>query len=118
MYKSGVTRKRKPVLFHGTSLDDLRGFPEAARREAGFQIDKLQAGGEPDDWKPMASIGSGAAEIRVRVARGAYRVIYVAKFAAAIHVLHAFEKKPPKTSPLDVDLARKRYRELPKEVAP
>lgn len=112
-----MTRKRKPVLFLGTSLNDLRAFPDAARREAGFQIDKLQAGGEPDDWKPMASVGPGAAEIRVRDASGAYRVIYVAKFAAAIHVLHAFEKKTRKTPLRDIELARRRYRELPKEVA-
>lgn len=113
-----MTRKRKPVLFHGTSLDDLRDFPETARREAGFQIDKVQSGVEPDDWKPMASVGPGAAEIRVREESGAYSVIYVAKFAAAIHVLHAFEKKTPKTPRRDIELARKRYRELPKEVSP
>lgn len=113
-----MTRKRKPVQFHGTSLDDLREFPDVARREAGFQIDKLQMGLEPDDWKPMASIGAGAAEIRVREASGAFRVIYVVKFSDAVHVLHAFEKKTTKTARADVDLARKRYLRLAKESTP
>lgn len=113
-----MTRKRKPVHFHGTSLDDLREFPDVARREAGFQIDKLQKGLEPDDWKPMVSVGTGAAEIRVRDASGAYRVIYVAKFSDAVHVLHAFEKKTMKTARPDIDLARKRYLRLAKEKTP
>jgi phage-related protein len=107
---------RKPVEFRGSSLDDLRAFPEPARREAGHQLDQVQQGHEPDDWKPMPRIGSGVQEIRIRDAAGAYRVIYVARFADAVYVLHCFKKKTQKTSKTDVDLAEKRYRDLTKEL--
>jgi phage-related protein len=107
---------RKPVEFRGSSLDDLRAFPVPARREAGYQLDRVQQGHEPDDWKAMPRIGSGVQEIRIRDAAGAFRVIYVAKFADAVYVLHCFKKKTQKTSKTDVDLAEKRYRDLTKEL--
>lgn len=68
----------KPVEFRGSALDDLRGFPQAARREAGYQLDQIQRGREPDDWKPMNTVGRGVREIRIRDAAGAFRVLYVA----------------------------------------
>jgi phage-related protein len=105
----------KPVEFRGSSFDDLRAFPLAARREAGHQIDQVQHGREPDDWKPMNTAGQGVKEIRIRDAAGAFRVIFVAKFADAVYVLHCFQKKTEKTSKSDVDLAAKRYRDLLKE---
>ncbi|PWW45662.1 type II toxin-antitoxin system RelE/ParE family toxin [Melaminivora alkalimesophila] len=107
----------KPIEFRGSALDDLRAFPLAARREAGHQIDRVQHGQEPDDWKPMATVGQGVKEIRIRDAAGAFRVIYVAKFADAVYVLHCFKKKTEKTSKADLDLAAKRYRDLVKELA-
>lgn len=107
----------KPVAFRGSALDDLRSFPLSARREAGFQIDLVQRGEMPDDWKPMPDIGSGVQEIRIRDAAGAFRVIYVAKFADAVYVLHCFQKKTQRTSKPDLDLAESRYRELLKELA-
>ena len=82
----------KPVEFRGSALDDLRSFPLSARREAGFQIDLVQRGEMPEDWKPMPTIGQGVQEIRIRDAAGAFRVVYVAKFADAIYVLHCFQK--------------------------
>lgn len=87
-----------------------------ARREAGFQLDQVQQGGEPDDWKPMPTIGKGVREIRIRDEAGAFRVIYVAKFADAIYVLHCFQKKTEKTSKADIELAETRYRELVREI--
>lgn len=107
----------KPVEFRGNSLDDLRTFPLSARREAGHQINQVQSGQEPDDWKPMNTVGQGVKEIRIRDAAGAFRVIYVAKFADAVYVLHCFQKKTEKTSKSDLDLASKRYRDLLKELA-
>ena len=107
----------KPVAFRGSALDDLRSFPLSARREAGFQIDLVQRGEMPDDWKPMPDIGSGVQEIRIPDAAGAFRVIYVAKFADAVYVLHCFQKKTQRTSKPDLDLAESRYRELLKELA-
>jgi phage-related protein len=104
----------KPVSFIGNSLDAVRAFPERARREAGHQIDRLQRGLDPDDWKPMTTIGAGVREIRVRDATGAFRVIYIATLADAIYVLHAFAKKTPATSKRDLDLATARFRDLMK----
>ncbi len=106
----------KPIEFLGSALDDLRAFPISARREAGYQLDQVQRGFEPDDWKPMPIIGQGVREIRIRDASGAFRVIYVAKLASAIYVLHCFQKKTQKTSKMDINLAEKRYRDLMKEV--
>ncbi|MDE2048288.1 MAG: type II toxin-antitoxin system RelE/ParE family toxin [Betaproteobacteria bacterium] len=106
----------KPVEFRGSSLDDLRAFPLAAKREAGHQLDQVQCGHEPDDCKPMNTVGQGVKEIRIRDEAGAFRVLYVAKFADAVYVLHCFQKKTEKTSKADVDLASKRYRDLLKEL--
>jgi phage-related protein len=102
----------KPVSFIGDSLDEVRSFPDDARRAVGFQIDRLQRGLDPDDWKPMKTIGPGVREIRVRDASGAYRVIYVATLADAVYVLHAFQKKSQATSKRDLDLATARFKEL------
>jgi phage-related protein len=101
----------KPIAFLGGSLDDLRGFPADARREAGYQLDRVQRGLDPDDWKPMPSIGTGVREIRVRERAGAFRVIYIATFGDAVYVLHAFQKKTRQTAKRDVDLAASRLRE-------
>ena len=106
----------KPVEFRGSSLDDLRSFPLTARREAGHQLDQVQSGQEPDDWKPMNTVGQGVKEIRIRDSAGAFRVIYIAKFADAVYVLHCFQKKTEKTSKTDLDLAAKRYRDLLQEL--
>lgn len=102
----------KPISFVGAVLDDLRDFPQAARREAGYQLDRVQNGLDPDDWKPMKSIGKGVREIRIRDASGAFRIIYVANIADAVYVLHCFRKTTQKTSKRDLDLAAKRYKEL------
>ena len=107
----------KPVEFRGSALDDLRTFPASARREVGYQLDQVQHGNEPDDWKPMPTIGQGVREIRVRDLAGAFRVVYVAKFADAVYVLHCFQKKTQKTSKTDLDLAENRYRDLMKELS-
>lgn len=106
----------KDVIFRGSALDDLRAFPGSARREAGYQLDHVQNGREPDDWKPMNSVGRGVQEIRIKDVAGAFRVIYVAKFADAVYVLHCFQKKTEKTSKADLELAARRYRELLQEL--
>lgn len=108
----------KPIEFRGSSLDDLRAFPLDARREAGYQLDLVQGGRDPDDWKPMNTVGLGVREIRVRDAAGAFRVIYVAKLADAVYVLHCFQKKTEKTSKRDLDLATRRFGDLMQELNP
>jgi phage-related protein len=107
----------RPVEFRGSALDDLRAFPEAARREAGYQLDQVQHRRDPDDWKPMNTVGRGVREIRIRDAAGAFRVLYVAKFEDVVYVLHCFQKKTRKTSKADLNLAAQRYRDLLKELA-
>jgi phage-related protein len=102
----------KPVEFRGKALDDLRRFPQSARRAAGYQIDRVQRGYEPDDWKPMPTIGKGVREIRLREEAGSFRVIYLAKLEDAVYVLHCFQKKTQKTAASDIALARNRYNEL------
>lgn len=102
----------KPLSFLGSSLDDLRAFPETARREVGHQLDRVQRGLDPDDWKPMASVGSGVREVRVRDQSGAFRAIYLATRPEAVYVLHAFQKKTQATAKRDLDLAATRLREL------
>jgi phage-related protein len=102
----------KPVTFHGDSLNRLRDFPEDARREAGHDLYQVQKGLDPSDWKPMPTIGAGVREIRIRNGIGAYRVIYIATLADAIHVLHAFQKKSQKTAQRDLALAAARLRAL------
>ena len=105
----------KGLLFRGSSLDDLRKFPAFAVREAGYQLDKVQNGNEPTDWKPMPSIGEGVKEIRIRDEAGAFRVVYLAKLADAVYVLHCFQKRTQETSAKDIKLARKRFKDLKKE---
>jgi phage-related protein len=116
LYKPAVNERVRPVEFRGSALDDLRDFPPAARREAGHQIDQIQQGRDPDDWKAMTAIGQGVREIRIQQDAGAFRVIYVAKFEDAVYVLHCFQKKTRKTRRADLDLAAKRYRDLMQEL--
>ncbi len=102
----------RPVRFLGDSLKCLRGFPKGVRQDAGYQLDKVQRGEQPDDFKPMPVIGKGVEEIRVMDATGAYRVIYVARRAEAVYVLHAFQKKTQATAKNGLEIAKRRFRQL------
>jgi phage-related protein len=100
------------ISFLGNTLSALREFPDEAKREAGYQLDRVQQGLDPEDWKPMKSIGPGVREIRIREKSGAYRVIYVTRQTNRLYVLHAFQKKTEKTAKPDLELAKTRYRSL------
>lgn len=102
----------KYVSFVGDSLEALRKFPQSARRDAGYQIDRIQRGFDPDHWRPMTSIGSGVREIRIVDQGGAFRVIYTTIIGDAVYVLHAFQKKTHSTAKRDLDLAAVRYARL------
>lgn len=112
-----MDQRVRPVEFRGSALDDLRDFPATARREAGYQIDLVQQGLDPHGWKPMSTVGRGVREIKIREENGAFRVIYVARLADTIYVLHCFQKKTQKTRKADLDLATTRYRDLLKELS-
>ena len=100
----------KDSFWVGSAYDDLVAFPQDPRREAGFQLGKVQAGIEPTDWKPFDDVGSGTKEIRIKDASGIYRVLYVVKFEEAIYILHCFQKKTQVTSKQDKAIAEARYR--------
>lgn len=101
----------KPLAFVGDSNADLAAFPTEARRAAGFELWQVQQGLMPSDFKPMRAVGPGAYEIRIHVL-GEWRVVYVAKLADAVYVLHAFQKKSQQTRKEDIDLARRRYAQV------
>lgn len=101
-------------MFVGDSLKRLREFPEAARQDAGYQLDKVQRGQQPDDFKPVPSIGKGVEEIRIWEESGTYRVIYTARMPDAVYVLHAFQKKTQATSRRDIEIARERLTQVMK----
>jgi phage-related protein len=85
-------------------------FPKDARKEAGFQLGKVQAGLHPADWKSFDEIGARTRKIRIRDESGTYRVMYVAKFEEAIEALHCFQKKTQVTSKQDRGIAAARHR--------
>ena len=87
----------KELEFLGSSLKDLKEFPDAAKQDAGYQLGKVQKGEEPDDWKPFSTVGAGVKEIRIREDKNIFRIMYVAKFKDTVYVLHAFQKKTQKT---------------------
>lgn len=101
----------KPLFWLGSSHEDIRRFPEEVRQEAGFELYQIQLGHEPSDWKPVLTVGAGVKEVRIH-GRNEYRVMYVAKFAEAVYVLHAFVKKTQQTPKADIDLARTRFKQL------
>ena len=105
MYNRSVPAKA--LIWVGSALEDLRAFPELARKRAGYQLRRVQLGLAPDDWKPLASVGPGVCEIRIRTGQ-AHRVFYVAKHEDAIYVLHAFEKRTQQTRKADIDVAARR----------
>jgi phage-related protein len=102
----------KAIEFRGSALKDLRDFPKGVREDCGYQLYKVQIGEQPDDFKPMAVVGKGVEEIRVKDEDGIFRVMYTAKFEEAVYVLHAFQKKTGQTSPQDIELAKTRFKQL------
>ena len=102
----------KPVEFLGDSLKCLRDFPADARQDAGWQLEILQRGKQPSDFKPMPDIGKGVEEIRVWDDAGTFRVIYTARLADAVYVLHAFQKKTQTTAKRDIEIAKARFAKL------
>lgn len=105
----------KPIYWVGTSYQDLLSFSVAAKQQAGYQLHRIQNGLEPDNWKPLSTIGAGVKEIRIKEKEGIYRIIYVAKLKNRIYVLHAFQKKTQKIRKQDIDIAKVRYSAISQE---
>ena len=105
--------EEKPIDWRGSSLRDIKDddiFTPNARREAGHQLSQVQAGLDPDHWKPFNDVGAGTKEIIIDLDDGWFRVMYVAKFPEAVYVLHCFKKKTNTTSKQDKEIAATRYK--------
>jgi phage-related protein len=102
----------KEIIWVGSSKADLKAFPAAVMDDMGHQLFLVQRGLEPDDWKPMATVGPGVREIRVKDVGGIFRTVYLATRPDAIYVLHCFQKKTQQTAQRDIDLARKRLQDI------
>jgi phage-related protein len=100
----------KLVIWQGSSKTDLKSCPSVVVDNAGHQLFRVQCGLDPDDWKPMPSIGVGVKEIRLRDATGAVRIVYIATRPQGVYVLHCFQKKTQKTRVGDFQLARERLK--------
>ena len=105
----------KAVRFLGDSLKRIREFPADVKQDVGYQLDKLQRGQQPDDFKPMPVVGKGIEEIRIWDVSGTYRVIYTARLVVAVYVLHAFQKKTQRTPKHEIHVAKARFNELMRE---
>lgn len=101
----------KEISFHGGSLAFIKSFPLSVKRDVGYQLDRVQRGLHPGNWKPMPQVGKGVKELRVRN-NGQFRIIYVAVYAQSVHVLHAFQKKTGKTRLQDIQAAKKAFKEI------
>ncbi|MBC8105188.1 MAG: type II toxin-antitoxin system RelE/ParE family toxin [Anaerolineae bacterium] len=104
----------KRVRWIGSSRNDMRRLPKVARHRAGDELQRVQRGELPSDWRTMTSVGPGVCEIRVRTSV-AHRVIYIARFEEAVYVLHVFEKRTQKTSRFDIETARRRLGTVERE---
>lgn len=104
----------KQVKFWGSSREDVTAFPNNAKRIAGNELFLVQQGLDPTDWKPVSTVGQGVYEIRIRDEESSsiFRIMYVAKFEDAIHVLHCFQKQTRTTAQTDIDLAKSRYSQV------
>jgi phage-related protein len=104
----------RPVILHPKAQAVIRGFSKDARIRLGKGLFRLQVGeqiGMPDS-RPMPDVAAGVSELRVRGADGIFRVFYYTASAQGVLVFHAFVKKTQRTPPLEIDLARKRLKEL------
>jgi phage-related protein len=98
----------KPIAWLGDTLARLRAAPADIRSDVGYQLDLVQRGETPTDFRSMPDVGSGVMEIRVH-AVNEFRVFYVARFEEAVYVLHCFVKKTRATRKADIALGRQRY---------
>jgi len=105
----------RELIFLGDSHKVISAFPRPVKQRAGFELQAVQRGYAPADFKPMPIIGSGVEELRLWDGSGTYRVIYTARLKDAVYVLHAFQKKTQGTAERDINKARERFLQLMKE---
>ena len=103
----------RPLAWVGSSKEDLKAFPGAVQDHLGFALYQAQAGLKHRDAKPLKGLGPGILEVVSRHERDTYRAVYTVRFAAAVYVLHAFQKKAKKgiaTPKHEIDHVRRRLR--------
>jgi len=101
----------RTVVFEGNTLEVIRQLPDEVRLRTGYEIDRVQRNIDPENWKPFTAIGQGVREIRIQVGKQ-YRIMYIAKFANKVHILHVFEKKTQKTRTTDIEIAKNRLKSV------
>jgi phage-related protein len=116
-YSIGLQRRKlvtADLYWVGAAKKELQKCPEVIKKRIGYQLLRLQNGAQPDDFKPMPSVGKGVYEIRVADEQGnnTGRCFYVAKVHGGIYVLHAFVKKSQRTPKLNLEMGKERFREL------
>ncbi len=107
----------KKVIWHPKARDIISSFPESVRQELGYLLFRIQNGetlGMPHS-SPMKTVAVGAHELRVRGSDGIYRAFYFTKSSEGILIFHAFMKKTPKTPVDEMDIGKKRLKELQKD---
>ena len=107
-------KNHKDLAFFQAAYDTYKKFPEHIQDDGGYQLDQLQRGLEPADFKPLIRVGSGAYELRLDDETNEYRVVYVAKLDNKVWVLHAFQKKTRTTRDSDIESAKDAYDALVK----
>lgn len=85
--------KRQDISFLANTREFLRELEKDARSAIGYNLDRLQQGLDPEDWKPVSAVGPGVREIRVKVRSGTFRALYIQSKEAGIHVLNVYRKK-------------------------
>jgi phage-related protein len=113
-YSPELAKPTKPVQWLGSSLKDLRGFPQEVRDVFGFALYLAQTGGKHAVAKPLKGFaGAGVLEVVEDLDGDAFRAIYTVRFATAVYVLHAFQKKSKtgnKTPKAEMELVRQRLK--------
>jgi len=103
----------KPLIWIGSSLRDLKSFPAETQDGLGLALSTAQYGGKHPAAKPWKGEGPGVLEIVEDHDGDTFRAIYTVRFAKAVYVLHAFQKKSPKgieTRQSDIALVRERLK--------
>ncbi len=105
----------KAIIFLEDSLKQIKSFPDAVIDIIGHELNEIQEGRTPGNWKPINTVGLGVREMRISLDGNAYRTLYIAKFDESIYVLHAFQKKSRKTPVKEIEIARRRLQKLTRD---
>lgn len=114
MAKQKADEHIRELVFVGNALKDIKAFSPDAKTDAGYELDRIQRGHNPSDFKTIPRVGKGAMELRIWDEEGTYRVLYVAKIKDAVYVLHCFKKTTQQISDHDIEIAKMRYKAIAK----